>query len=491
MSAQPHSAPRALPTSDSATASAPCSGCHVDRRQFLASASVLSLGVLVTGCGDGVISAPERLRDTIPAPFRFDPATAPALAQVGGRTVVVSGTSTPVVVERLGARQFRALSLVCPHRGSIVNVEATGLRCPNHDARFANDGAWTGGQPTSDLTPLDVRVNADGSLTIGGALTPPALALERASVVFLASATGPNPAPQVVALSNAGGGVLSGISVVLAYGANQRTGWLSLALSQATAPATLTMAAQRGTLPVGNYTATVTVSGTGISNGAQTLTVSLLVQDSTTPATLQLSATSVAFSAPVGGTAAAQTVQCNNGGGGTLAGLTAAVAYSPGATNWLVLALNQTTAPATLTVRPNVGSLAAGTYTATVTVSAAGVAPRTIAVSLTVAAAGLVVTLAAWPALANVGGVAGSVGNVNGGPVAVSRISATSFAAFSMRCPHAGTTINVVSGTSFRCPNHGAQFNAAGVWQNSPQRAENLSPLTVVYTPGATTLTVI
>ena len=110
--------------------------------------------------------------------------------------------------------------------------------------------------------------------------------------------------------------------------------------------------------------------------------------------------------------------------------------------------------------------------------------------SLTVTTAGLLVTIAAWPALANVGGVAGSVGNVNGGPVAIARLSATSFAAFSMRCPHAGTTINVVNGTSFRCPNHGALFNGAGVWQASPQRAENLTARTVTYTPGAATLLV-
>ena len=114
-----------------------------------------------------------------------------------------------------------------------------------------------------------------------------------------------------------------------------------------------------------------------------------------------------------------------------------------------------------------------------------------VCVTLTVTAVGLLVTLAAWPALANVGGVAGSVGNVNGGPVAVTRLSATSFAAFSMRCPHAGTTINVVNnGTSFRCPNHGALFNNTGVWQSSPQRADNLVPLTVTYAPGAATLTV-
>jgi Rieske Fe-S protein len=101
------------------------------------------------------------------------------------------------------------------------------------------------------------------------------------------------------------------------------------------------------------------------------------------------------------------------------------------------------------------------------------------------------VNLAAWPALANVGGVAGSVGNVNGGPVAVVRTGTNSFSAFSMVCPHAGTTINVVNGASFRCPNHGALFNASGAnLPNSPQRTDDLTRLTVSYSPGASTLIV-
>lgn len=469
-----------------------CSGCgHLDRRQFLASASVLSLGALVAGCGDGIISGPEQIPTSIPQPFRIDPATIPELAPVGGRTVVVSGASTPVLVERVGSQQFRALSLVCPHRGSIVNVAPDGLRCPNHDARFANDGTWLSGQPTTDLTPLDVRRNADGSLLVGGALTPAVLGLDRTSVVFVTTPTGNAPTPQTVAISNGGGGVLGNLAVSLAYGANQRTGWLAIALSDAAAPATLTLTALRGALPVGNYTATVTVGAAGVGNGAQTIAVSLLIQDPTTPASLQLSTSALTFAAPVGTVPAAQTVQCNNAGGGTLTGLSVAIAYGATGTNWLSASFNQVTAPATLTVRPAVGALALGTYTATITVLAAGVASRTVAVTLTVSPAGLVVTLSAWPALANVGGVAGSVGNVNGGPVAITRLSATSFGAFSMRCPHAGTTITVVSGTSFRCPNHGALFNSAGVWQSSPQRAENLTPLTVIYTPGATTLSVV
>lgn len=483
--------PSSAPMSASSSAPSSCDGCRgVDRRQFLASASVLTLGALVSGCGDGVISGPEQVLDAIPAPFRLDPATVPELAQIGGRTVVVSGTSAPVMVERVGSAQFRALSLVCPHRGSIVDVTANGLRCPNHQAVFANDGTWLGGQPTAGLTALDVRPNSDGSLTVGGALTPPVLGLDRNAVVFLTTLTGGTPAAQTVLLSNDGGGILSGLAVSLTYGPTQRTGWLSLALSQASAPTTLTLTAQRGTLPVGTYTATVVVRGDGISNGAQSIAVSLLVQDPNTPAALQLSTSALSFTAPIGTSPSAQVVQCNNSGGGALLGLSATVAYDTRGANWLTTTFSQTSAPASLSLRVNAGALAVGSYTATVTVSATGVAARTVTVALTVTAAGLVVTLAAWPALANVGGVAGSVGNVNGGPVAVARISATSFAAFSMRCPHAGTTVNVVNGTSFRCPNHGALFSGAGVWQPSPQRADDLSSLTVIYTPGAATLTV-
>ena len=275
------------PSSEASSATSACGGCHrLDRRQFLASASVLSLGALVSGCGDGIISAPEQVLDTVPAPFRLDPATVPELAPIGGRTVVVSGTSAPVLVERVGSAQFRALSLVCPHRGTIVDVASGGLRCPNHHAVFANDGTWLSGQPTAGLTALDVRRNSDGSLMIGGTLTPPALSLNRSAVVFLTTLTGTAPAPQTVAIANDGGGMLGGLAVALTYGSGQRTGWLSLALSQASAPAVLTLSAQRGTLPIGTYSATVSITGAGVSNGAQTLSVSLLVQDPTTPAVL-------------------------------------------------------------------------------------------------------------------------------------------------------------------------------------------------------------
>lgn len=481
------------PREPSDTVPGGCAGCsRLDRRQFLASASLLSLSALVTGCGDGTIGGPEVIPPFPDVPFTIDPRQVTALQVVGGRTVVQQDIVAPVLVERTTASQYRAWSLVCPHRGTIVTVERDGFRCPNHGALFDGNGVWQSGQPTADLAPVGVRLNADGTLTVGGAPLPPALLVSASSLVFTAVTTSStDPAAQIVSVSNGGGGVLSSLTVDVAYGPNQPAGWLTAQASSPTAPSELTLRVRRGSLAVGTYTATVTVNAPGNSNGARTIAVVLVVQDATSPAGLVLSASAVAMSLPFGSQSDVQAVQVSNSGGGALTGLVTQIVYGSGRSGWLTASLNATTTPAVVTLRAAAGGLAAGTYTAQVTVSAAGVAARTVTVTLTIAPIGLVVNIAAWPALANVGGVAGSVGNLNATPVAVVRTSATSFAAFSMICPHAGTRVNVMNDSSFRCPNHGALFDGAGVnLPTSPQRTSNLQRLTVTYTPGASTLLV-
>jgi len=476
-----------------ADAAAACTGCaRLDRRQFLASASALSLGALVTACGDGVIGGPETIPPFPDTPFTVDPRQVTALQTVGGRTVVQQGLTAPVLVERTSSAQYRAWSLACPHRGTIVTVERSGFRCPNHGAVFNADGVWQSGQPTSDLEPVGVRINADGTLSVGGAPLPPVLAVSATSMVFTASTTSTaDPAAQSVTISNTGGGALTGLTAVVSYTAGQPTGWLTAQLSATAVPATVSLSARRGTLAVGTYTATVTI-GSSSTGGSRTVAVVLVVQNANTPAALVLSATRASMSLPVGSQTELQAVQVSNAGGGALAGLTTQVAYSAGGVGWLSVTLSATTTPAVLTLRATATGLSAGTYTAQVTISAAGVAARTLDVTLSIAPIGLVVNIASWPALANVGGVAGPVGNLaSGTPVAIVRTSATSFSAFSMTCPHAGTRINVVNNASFRCPNHGALFDAAGVnLPSSPQRTSNLQRLTVTYTPGASTLLV-
>ncbi len=471
-----------------------CAGCaRLDRRAFLNTASVLSLGAFLAACGDGVISAPEAVLNVLREPMRIDPRLYPELQQVGGRVVITPDGLAPLVLENAGAGQYRAFSLVCPHRGTVVQLDPNGFRCPNHGARFTRSGVWQGGQETVDLSPIAVTVESDGVLLVGGIVLPPApplLQLSRNTVSFSAVLGGAAPEAQSIAITNGGGGTLTGMTFTLTYAANQPTGWLAANLSSLAAPASLSLSASRGSLGAGSYSATIGVSAPGTSNTAQLIGVTLVVIDSTTPPAIQLSNSALLFSTTIGVAPSAQTVQVINSGSGTIGALAVSIAYGAGATGWLsTSSLGGDSTPSTLAVRPVVAGLAAGTYTATVSVSGAGVAAKTLAVTLTVAVDGLAVTIADWPALANVGGVAGSVGTLNFSPIAVVRTGANSFAAFSLICPHAGFYVQVINNSSFRCPNHGSTFNANGTLAaNSPIQTGSLQSMRVTYTPGDTVL---
>lgn len=80
--------------------------------------------------------------------------------------------------------------------------------------------------------------------------------------------------------------------------------------------------------------------------------------------------------------------------------------------------------------------------------------------------AGATLRLADYPALATVGGMVRV--DTLGTPIALVRSSANSIAAFSMVCPHQGTTVNITGG-GFRCPNHGATFANDGRWTGGQQ----------------------
>ena len=109
-------------------------------------------------------------------------------------------------------------------------------------------------------------------------------------------------------------------------------------------------------------TAIRAVSGT--SRALATITVSR-------PAVIALSPTSIDFN----GTASApvpdsQTVTITNAGEDSLTGIVVdSISYGAGATNWLSASLTSTNAPAQLILRPKTSALAAGSYTATVSIS--------------------------------------------------------------------------------------------------------------------------
>ncbi|WP_373065080.1 ubiquinol-cytochrome c reductase iron-sulfur subunit [Gemmatimonas sp.] len=96
------------------------------------------------------------------------------------------------------------------------------------------------------------------------------------------------------------------------------------------------------------------------------------------------------------------------------------------------------------------------------------------------------VVLADYTALGTVGGIA--VVSGAGTPIAVVRTATSQYRAFSLICPHAGTTV-AINGSGFRCPNHGATFNASGAWTGG-QRTSGLSEFTVALNSTAGTITI-
>lgn len=99
---------------------------------------------------------------------------------------------------------------------------------------------------------------------------------------------------------------------------------------------------------------------------------------------------------------------------------------------------------------------------------------------------GSTITLANFPALASVGGIA--TATLNGSPVAIVRTGPTNYIALSMICTHRGATLNVVNG-GFLCPSHGAQFTDTGVWTGG-QYATHLDSFPTTYAAAAGTLTI-
>lgn len=133
--------------------------CVVGRREFLGAATLTALTLLQSACGDGQIggTGPD---ETSGGTLVVTVAQFPALASVGGVARVDGGRGTPVALVRTGAAAFTALSLVCTHQGSTVNITGAGFLCPNHGARFSSAGVWQGGQVTTNLRSLPASYDA-------------------------------------------------------------------------------------------------------------------------------------------------------------------------------------------------------------------------------------------------------------------------------------------------------------------------------------------
>ena len=137
----------------------------LDRRGFLSRSA--ALGVLAALAGS--CTPPNLGPDyNLPSPVTVSLADYPALASADG-VVRVRETSVPIVLVNLGADNFVALSLVCPHQGGQIQwwANVNEFQCNVHGATFAEDGHWIGGQPTGSMRQYVTTYDAAaGTVTI-------------------------------------------------------------------------------------------------------------------------------------------------------------------------------------------------------------------------------------------------------------------------------------------------------------------------------------
>ena len=209
------------------------------------------------------------------------------------------------------------------------------------------------------------------------------IAVSPTSLAITGSLTTP-PAARELMVTNTGGGALTGLSVEVQY--QTGSGWLTASLNTTTAPATISVQASPTGLSAGTYTATLRVLSAAAGNSPVSVPISYTIA---TQPEIVLSATSRSFSMVIGeASPVTQNVIVNNGGGGTLTGLSTSISYGSGS-GWLSAALTSSTAPTSIAITATRGALPAGTYTATVSVSSpvASNSPREIDVTFTIATA--------------------------------------------------------------------------------------------------------
>jgi hypothetical protein len=130
--------------------------------------------------------------------------------------------------------------------------------------------------PEAHNSPQGVRV------TLHVEEPPPIIQLDPPSVSFSSVARSHEPATQSVTVTNAGGGILSGLSAKIEYVAGP-TGWLSAELESTTAPTVLELVASARDLSAGTYRAEVEVSSLVIPGETRTVEVVFQVTPGRSP----------------------------------------------------------------------------------------------------------------------------------------------------------------------------------------------------------------
>ena len=222
-------------------------------------------------------------------------------------------------------------------------------------------------------------------------LPKPIIGVSSPSFSFSARQGEGSPTMQTLTVTNIGQGTLN-------WNATATAAWLTLGPASGKNTGAITVTATAGSLPIGIYNATITLSAAGTT--AVTIPVDLTVEAAPIPPTIGTSPATLSFTAVQGGSiSSSQTVSISNTGGGFLSWLASEDAP------WLGISPTSGTGNGLVTVTTTPGSLTAGTYNTLVTINAANAAPVSIPISLTVTAP--LTTVALSPSSLTFSGVQG------------------------------------------------------------------------------------
>jgi uncharacterized protein (TIGR03437 family) len=250
-------------------------------------------------------------------------------------------------------------------------------------------------------SPADVAVDSSGNIYIGDQSAgrvrriqpaPSSLVLSEVGATFPAAVDAPAVTAKTLKIMNGGAGTIgwSAVSNVLSGSAN----WLAVSPSKGTSTSSagtpVIVSANPAGLAPGNYYGQLEIASPGVANSPRFVTVVLNVLSASQTSGPSVSPAGFLFTGTLGGASpAAQnlTVSILHGAAQQVA---SSVAFGD-ANQWLALnpAAGSVAAgkPLTIALKPNTGGLAAGVYTATITLSFTDGSTRTIPATLTISAA--------------------------------------------------------------------------------------------------------
>jgi len=269
----------------------------------------------------------------------------------GPQTVTVGSSGAAITYSAVAASTGNWLAVTPPSGNTTANptltisIDSTKLTAPG-----VYPGTITVTSPGAGNSPATINV----TVTVGGTLTAP-----NTTLTFTQVAGGTAPAAQTIAVTGSPG------SLSFTTTTSTGTSWLTVTPPSGTTPGTVTVSVAAGSLAVGQYTGSVTITSPGAAGSPITVPVVLNVVGSQS---LTANPTSLTFAYNLGQTApAAQSLVVNSSSTG--AAISAQVQYTGATTGWLQVAPSTGTSPATFTVTATPGSLAAGTYNATINIT--------------------------------------------------------------------------------------------------------------------------